>query len=143
MPLQIYHCFVCLHKSIIVLTHILQMIPNRKKKQTNKKLKHRQPVRIILHVSTQSITTLCLNRFARPHIIRQSLTHFVCQSLKVKLLKLITRSSVLITQLTFCYLVCLFFRLSQPIKTSPHPIKGQKRHTRLEVQILLHCNAHF
>lgn len=52
------------------------MIPNRKKKQTNKKLKHRQPVRIILHVSTQSITTLCLNRFARLHIIRHSLTHF-------------------------------------------------------------------
>ena len=39
MPSQIYHCFVCQHKSIIVLTHILQMIPNRKKKQTNEEIK--------------------------------------------------------------------------------------------------------
>ena len=48
------------------------MIPNRKKKQTNEEIK----IRIILYVSTQSITTLCLNRFSRPHIIRQSLTRF-------------------------------------------------------------------
>lgn len=52
------------------------MIPTEKRNKQTKKLKHRQPVRIILHVSTQSITTLCLNRFARPHIIRQSLIHF-------------------------------------------------------------------
>ena len=51
------------------------MIPNRKKKQTNKEIKTPSACENNLN-QTQSITTLCLNRFARPHIIRQSLTHF-------------------------------------------------------------------